>query len=291
MKKLSILFLFFFSLVGCSHSPYYNPKLGGEMSLPGKTYDSFFIESDSGNQLHTVFISSESAKSKGLVVHFHGNAGNISETVEKYLWVTDQQYDLLLFDYSGYGNSSGEPNFDNLQADAKTVFRFVEQQFSSLENYALISIGTSLGGAVMLDGLLDSKQRDMFQLVVVDSSFHSFPAVAQHVVDQSSLGFLGSWLIPIVIDTSHDPLPRLHQLNDTQILFVHCESDALIPWQFSEKMYQNSDVEKSLELLQGCDHARTFTPESASNRPLLLSYFEDISTPNNALESLSKIDN
>lgn len=291
MKSFLIVIAACLGLIGCSHSPYYNPKLGGEINLPGKEYDSFFIESDSGNQLHTVLVSADSLNSQGIVVHFHGNSGNLSETVEKYLWVTEQNYDLLLFDYSGYGNSSGVPNFDNLRSDAKTIFRFVEQQFSAIQNYQLISIGTSLGGAVMLDGLLDSQQRELFDLVVVDSSFHSFPEVAKHVVEQSSLGFLGSWLIPLVIDTSHDPLPRLHLLSDTQILFVHCESDALIPWQFSEKMYQGSKVEKSFELLEGCNHARTFTPESASNRPLLLSYFDEISDVNIPLESLSKIEN
>ncbi|UPW19357.1 alpha/beta hydrolase [Agarivorans sp. TSD2052] len=291
MKKFVLLLVCTFSLIGCSHSPYYNPKSGGEMSLAQHDYDSFFLLSDSGNQLHSVLISSQNLTSKGLVVHFHGNSGNISETIEKYLWVTEQSYDLLLFDYSGYGNSTGSPNFDNLYADAQTIFRFVDQQFSGLKDYQLISVGTSLGGAVMLDGLVDSDQKEMFDLVVVDSSFHSFSEVAQHVVNKSRFGFLGAWLIPLVIDKSHDPLPRLPQFDDTQLLFVHCQSDALIPWQFSEKMYQMSDVDKSFELLQGCEHARTFTPESTANRPLLLGYFNQLSAQSSQLEALSYIDN
>ncbi len=291
MEKLGILLFVLIAVTGCSHSPYYSPKAGGDMPLDNYSYDSFFLPSDSGNQLHSVFISAKPLTSKGLVVHFHGNSGNISETVEKYLWLSDAGYDLLLFDYSGYGHSSGRANFANLRADAQSVFRFVEQQFASSDNYPLISIGTSLGGAVMLDGLIESPQRELFDLVVVDSSFHSFTKVAQHVVSQNPLGFLGAWLIPLVVDEQYNPLPRLQHLANTPLLFVHCESDALIPWQFSEKMHQQSSNNSNLELLQGCKHARTFTPESTENRPLLLSYLAQLEASSKSLETLAQVDN
>lgn len=46
---------------------------------------------------------------RGTVLHFHGNAANISNHVLQVEWLPDRGFNLLVFDYRGYGISQGSP--------------------------------------------------------------------------------------------------------------------------------------------------------------------------------------
>ncbi len=256
-------------LSGCSHAPFYYPKPAGAWEVLPLRQSSFFIPSQSGNRLHVTLLRAERPHSQGLVVHFHGNSGHVNETIEKYEWVNQIGYDMLSFDYSGYGFSSGEPTAAALQQDANTIYRFVQQQFTELPDYQLIAIGTSMGGAVMLHSLAQAPQREMFDLIVVDSSFPSYAQVASHVLGKRRYGWLYSWLPYLAISSAYDAGPQLSAFTETPMLFVHCTDDQLIPWQYSQQMQRSVSVPSELLLLPGCAHARSFTPESAANRPLL----------------------
>ncbi|HEX7926650.1 MAG TPA: alpha/beta hydrolase, partial [bacterium] len=45
----------------------------------------------------------------GTVIHFHGNAANISNHLYAVRWLPKAGYNVLLFDYRGYGDSAGSP--------------------------------------------------------------------------------------------------------------------------------------------------------------------------------------
>jgi predicted acyl esterase len=47
---------------------------------------------------------------RGTVLHCHGNARNMSDRVEDMLALHHMGYNVLLFDYRGYGASEGQPS-------------------------------------------------------------------------------------------------------------------------------------------------------------------------------------
>ena len=56
---------------------------------------------------------------------------------------------ILLFDYRGYGRSTGKPSEAGLYVDAQAVYDFVRQR-QDLNQEKIFFFGRSLGGAVAL---------------------------------------------------------------------------------------------------------------------------------------------
>src|SRR5262245_11732336 len=57
----------------------------------------------------------------GQVLFFHGNAGNIGDRVPHYALLSAAGFDVLAFDYSGYGRSGGRPSERATYADARAA--------------------------------------------------------------------------------------------------------------------------------------------------------------------------
>ena len=59
------------------------------------------------------------------------------------------QINILLFDYRGYGRSTGTPSEAGLYLDAQAVYDFIRQR-PDLNQEKIFFFGRSLGGAVAL---------------------------------------------------------------------------------------------------------------------------------------------
>lgn len=225
-----------------------------------------FVRAKSGNTLH--FQHHQSQAQKGVVVHFHGNRGNLSQTVEKVLWLVDEGYDLLLVDYSGYGKSSGKATRDNLRRDAETVFEYA----SEIDADHKIIIATSMGGAIALDGLSASGLASEFDLLVIDSSFESYQMLARDVVANVPIASWFSSKIPSLVSDERAPFENIKALSQIPILITHCEDDKLIPIARSEALLQHVAGEADFWRFAGCEHARTFTDAFPNNQARLLAF-------------------
>ena len=70
-------------------------------------YSPVKIATTDGETLHGWWVPASDAK--GTVLFFHGNAGNISHRINYLKMFNQLGYNTLLFDYRGYGQSSGAP--------------------------------------------------------------------------------------------------------------------------------------------------------------------------------------
>ena len=84
-----------------------------------------------------------------LVIYFPGNSLNRSERIQDLREVADCGCDVLIFDYRGYGDSTGHPSELALMRDAKQIWNFARDELHYPENQITI-FGESLGGAVAL---------------------------------------------------------------------------------------------------------------------------------------------
>lgn len=83
--------------------------------------------------------------SKGMIVYFHGNRGNLQRWGNYAPNLTKHGYDVLMIDYRGYGKSTGSPSEDALYADARTVWDWVQSRGPYPHT---VIYGRSLGSAV-----------------------------------------------------------------------------------------------------------------------------------------------
>jgi len=81
------------------------------------------------------------------VLHFHGNAGNISHRLHLYQRWHDMGLGVFAFDYRGYGKSEGEPSEPGLYADGRAALKEMQEGLS-IPAERIILAGRSIGCAV-----------------------------------------------------------------------------------------------------------------------------------------------
>jgi fermentation-respiration switch protein FrsA (DUF1100 family) len=81
----------------------------------------------------------------GLVIYFHGNAGNLQRWGEIAGCLTLYNYHVLVADYRGYGKSTGKPTEGGLYADADGVWKWATDNMPGMK---YVIYGRSLGSAV-----------------------------------------------------------------------------------------------------------------------------------------------
>ena len=65
---------------------------------------------------------------RGTIIVFNGNAGNRSYRGTLAARLTQAGFDVLLFDYRGYGGNAGSPSEDGLAADARAARAYLARR-------------------------------------------------------------------------------------------------------------------------------------------------------------------
>lgn len=105
--------------------------------------EEIFLETSHGGKLNALWFASET-NSKGIVLYFHGNADNLARWGHLHHYFAQQGYDFFVYDYRGFGKSTGRRNERILYDDAVAVFQFVQQHYTPAQ---MIIFGRSLGSA------------------------------------------------------------------------------------------------------------------------------------------------
>lgn len=165
---------------------------------------------------------SKQKPSKGLVVQFHGNAENQSSHFLQLSWIVDYGYDLITFDYRGFGKSSGSSSLESLKADCKIVYDHLAKIKKA--DQQLIIVGQSLGGYLLLQTLANSSIENQIDLLILDSTFYSMKEMLK------SKSTILSWFSP------KENLPK--PIIVKKILIAHGTRDPVIPFINGEKLHQ-----------------------------------------------------
>jgi len=107
-------------------------------------FKEFFIEASNGIKLNGILFTPQS-KSRGFILYFHGNAGNLQRWGNYAIDFTQLGYEVLMIDYRGYGKSSGIPSEAAFYDDSKIVLQWCKE---NIKFNKLIIYGRSLGSAV-----------------------------------------------------------------------------------------------------------------------------------------------
>ena len=103
-------------------------------------FEEVFLETKDGAKLNVIHFKIE--KPKGLILYFHGNAGDLSRWGEIASGFTANQYDVLIMDYRTFGKSTGTISEKNLFDDAQLFYKYALKDYSEAE---IIVYGRSLG--------------------------------------------------------------------------------------------------------------------------------------------------
>lgn len=156
-----------------------------------------------------------------LLIFFSGNARHRYGRLATLREVADAGFDVLIFDYRGYGDSTGRPTEHRLSADARRVWHLATHELGYAADHTVI-FGESLGGAVALSLWAgDARPHPRPAAVVLNSTFTSMPDTV-------------SWHYPmfpfrlLVLDQ----WPSLHRIPsvDAPVTIFHGTDDDLVPY-------------------------------------------------------------
>jgi len=107
-------------------------------------FEEFFIPAPGGDTLNALWFN-PAGPSRGLILYFHGNRGNLQRWGNYAVDLTANGYEVVMIDYRGYGKSTGKPTEASLYADAETVLQWALARGTFDK---VIIYGRSLGAAV-----------------------------------------------------------------------------------------------------------------------------------------------
>lgn len=259
---LQFLLSLFIFLCGCNHLFYHPDRHSYVRFDKGKAPEDGFLMTADGEKLHYWLFKPE-GEPQGTVVQFHGNAQNMSAHFVYVVWLVQHGYQVMTFDYRGYGKSSGRPSQEGLSVDGQTVLNHI----CSKENKPVFILGQSLGGAVALGSLSQGSQECACALIV-DSSFFSYRRIARAKLDSYWLTWPLQYPLSLLVTDFYESsvLKKIYQ----PILVVHSEKDPVVPVQFGERVYSSTaSSDKSMWRLESQGHIEAFLPGSAYRDKLL----------------------
>ncbi len=117
MKHSIIKIIFFLSLIYCGICTYFylnqesfifhGKKLAKNYDFQfGDEFEEFNLRTSDKKNINAVIFKSKNPK--GILFYCHGNSGNIETWSEIAKIYTQQNFDVCLFDYRGFGKSEGQ---------------------------------------------------------------------------------------------------------------------------------------------------------------------------------------
>jgi fermentation-respiration switch protein FrsA (DUF1100 family) len=201
----------------------------------GLEYTSLNIVTNDGETLHSWWVPVPDAK--GTVLFFHGNAGNISHRIDYLPMFKHLGYNTLLFDYRGYGQSTGIPSESGMYRDAQAVWHYL----TATKNIApgqIVLFGESLGGAVA--AWLAAREKPA--MLVLASTFTSIPDLAAQIYP-----FLPArWISRFNYNTQESLLSVT-----CPVLIAHSLKDEIVPFQQGQQLFQIASEPKQFLSLEG----------------------------------------
>jgi len=187
-----------------------------------------------------------------IVLFCHGTNGNISQRKYVYDFCKLFNLNLILFDYFGYGDSTGEATETTLYSSSKIAIDYCKQKY----NNELIIWGESLGGTVAAY----LAKNYICNTLVLMSTFSSL----DDAINYSNMKFMSPQIVNI-LKCFYNTLPTKDLVKDVTcpILIIHSTEDGLISIENAELIYLNclKSNEKKMIMIKGNHISPTFTPE------------------------------
>lgn len=229
---IGILFFMQNRLMFLPHLP--NRELEATPTSIGLHYEQTTVHTVDNIQLDGWFIPV--SNSAPTLLFFHGNAGNISHRLTSIATFHDLGLNVFIFDYRGYGRSSGKPSEFGVYRDAEAVWQYLTRH-RGVDPHRIIVFGRSLGGAIA--AWLAARTQPA--AIIIESSFTSVPELASKLYPLAPTRLLAR--------LQFNTLKTIQNIR-SPLLVIHSHEDDLIPFAHGKALYETAQVPKQfLELI------------------------------------------
>ena len=208
-----------------------------DYGIPPGAAEPQWIETPDGELLHGWYCRATRPIASGIFCH--GNTGNLTYSAEVIPHLLDAGFNVLFFDYRGFGKSTGRPSIHGVIADSVTVARYHDR----LRPKGLPSIlyGYSLGGGVAAQVI----KHHPFDGLILQSTFTTLPEITRVLFPRLPLhAFVGDFF-----DT-RSVVQRL----TIPLLIIHGGSDEVVPCRMAHALHDSCNASKRIVVVDGGQH-------------------------------------
>jgi len=195
-----------------------------------------FLENDDGSVVHGLHL--RSGQLKGLILYQHGNAGDIERWSNVVHPLAELGYDVVVWDYRGYGKSTGKRSAQALGDDAQLFYDYAKEYYPE----QLITLyGRSIGSGITMKLATDNNPKQ----VILESPFNNLGQIVQSKFPI---------IIPSLLRYKMPSNEYAAELNSPIYIF-HGTDDKVIPFTSGEKLYNSIGQEdKQFYTIEGGGH-------------------------------------
>lgn len=181
-------------------------------------FEELFLNPEEGVSINALHFKTENPK--GVILYFHGNAGDLSRWGNIAQHFVYLGYDLLIMDYRTYGKSKGPLNEQSFYDDAKYCYDYLLNQYTE-DQITLYGRSLGTGMATYLASKHQPKQ------LILETPYHSILDVAKNRFPLLPVSALLKYKFP-----SYEYIPEV----TCPITIFHGTEDSVVPYSSAEKL-------------------------------------------------------
>jgi fermentation-respiration switch protein FrsA (DUF1100 family) len=223
------------------------PPPAGTPADHGLAYDELRLVAADGVAIHAWRVRNPTP-ARAVVIVCHGNAGNVESRIPLARAFLAMECDVVLFDYRGYGASSGAPTEEGTYLDAEAAWTWARSAGFAPER--IVAYGESLGGAVAIE----LARRHPVAAVVVEDTFTSLRDMGARFYP---------WLpVGLVLRIRYDSIAKIGALG-VPVMVVHSRGDDLVPFELGQRLFAAAQGPKRFLETEGGHNAGGFATRPA----------------------------
>lgn len=206
----------------------------------GMNFEGLLLKTSNDSTISAWYIPA-SEDTKLTVLFCHGNGGDNGDRIGSIRTFHDMGFNTLIFDYQGYGESTGSTTEQGTYDDAMAAWKYLTEE-KGLAPGDIIIFGRSLGGAVAVQLAEQVNPR----CLVVESTFSSAPDMAAQMFP-----FLPSRLL---CRYKYNSLERIRNIH-CPVMVAHGPDDDTVPFELGKKVFETANEPKHFFALEGAHNA------------------------------------
>lgn len=224
VSYLGLAVLVFFTQSGYVYYP--DRVVGLTPAYFGIPFDDVTIVTEDGERLAAWHVPAKRTGDalNATLLFCHGNAGNMGDRLDSIRTFHNLGLNVLIFDYRGYGDSTGKPSERGTYLDAAAAWRHLTGEMK-IQPEKIVVFGRSLGGAVAAQLAADVAPGAL----CIESTFTSAPDMAVKMFPYLPI----RWLCRFRYNT----LQRVGQVK-CPVLVAHSRDDDMIPFSHGRRIFE-----------------------------------------------------